>query len=91
LHASPQDDHHLDWLTCIRSRKETVAPAEAGHRANAVCLLAQMAMHTDRTLYWDPAAERFTGKGSDEANTWLARKQRAPYGTDDVMAKAGLA
>jgi predicted dehydrogenase len=91
LHASPQNDHHLDWLTSIRTRKETVAPAEVGHRANSVCLLAQMAMHTDRTLAWDPAKERFTGKGADEANTWLSRTQRAPYGTDVVMAKAGLA
>jgi myo-inositol 2-dehydrogenase / D-chiro-inositol 1-dehydrogenase len=91
LHASPRNDHHLDWLTSIKTRQETVAPAEVGHRANSVCLLAQMAMHTDRTLTWDPAKERFTGKGADEANTWLARKQRAAYSTDAVMAKAGLA
>jgi myo-inositol 2-dehydrogenase / D-chiro-inositol 1-dehydrogenase len=91
LHASPQNDHHLDWLTSIKTRQETVAPAEVGHRANAVCLLAQMAMHTDRTLTWDPTAERFTGKGADEANTWLARKQRPAYSTDAVMAKAGIA
>jgi myo-inositol 2-dehydrogenase / D-chiro-inositol 1-dehydrogenase len=91
LHASPQNDHHLDWLTSIKTRQETVAPAEVGHRANAVCLLAQMAMHTDRTLTWDPAAERFTGAGADEANTWLARKQRPAYSTDAVMAKAGIA
>ncbi len=86
-----QNDLHLDWLTSIKTRKETVARAEVGHRANSVCLLAEMAMHTDRTLYWDAAAERFTGKGSEEANTWLARRQREPYGTDAVMAKAGLA
>jgi hypothetical protein len=48
-------------------------------------------MHTDRTLTWDPAAERFTGAGADEANTWLARKQRPAYSTDAVMAKAGIA
>jgi len=91
LHASPNNDHHLDWLTSIRNRKDPVAPAEVGHRSNSVCLLGQMAMHTERTLYWDPARERFTGKGADEANTWLSRKQRTPYGTDAVMAKAGLA
>jgi len=90
LHVSPNADHHLDWLTAIKNRKEPAAPAEVGHRANSVCLLAQMAMHTDRTLQWNPATERFTGAGSDEANTWLSRKQRAPYGTDAVMARAGL-
>jgi hypothetical protein len=68
-----------------------VAPAEVGHRSNTVCLISQMAMHTDHPLHWDPATERFTGKGAEEENTWLSRKQRAPYGTDAVMAKAGLA
>jgi predicted dehydrogenase len=91
LHASPKNDHHLDWLTAIKNRKDPVAPAEVGHRSNTVCLLGQMAMHTDRTLYWDPAKEVFTGKGAEEANTWLSRKQRAPYGTDAIMKKAGLA
>ncbi|MBZ5582441.1 MAG: Gfo/Idh/MocA family oxidoreductase, partial [Acidobacteriia bacterium] len=33
LHASPNDDHHLDWLTSIKTRQEPVTSAEAGHRA----------------------------------------------------------
>jgi hypothetical protein len=49
-----------------------------------------MAMHTNRPLYWGPAKERFTRAGAEEANGWLSRKQRAPYGTDTVLAKAGL-
>jgi predicted dehydrogenase len=91
LHASPNNDHHRDWLTSIQTRQPTVAPAEVGHRSNTVCLISQMAMHTDHPVHWDPATERFTGKGAEEENTWLSRKQRAPYGTDAVMAKAGLA
>ena len=67
-----------------------MARAEVGHRANSVCLLAQMAMHTDRTLYWNPEKERFTGTRGDESNTWLSRKQRSPYGTDAVLARADL-
>jgi predicted dehydrogenase len=90
LHESPKNDHHRDWLTSIRTRKDPVAPAEVGHRSCTVCLVAQMAMHTNRPLYWDPAKERFTGTGSEEANGWLSRKQRAPYGTDAILAKAGL-
>ena len=67
-----------------------MAAAEVGHRSCTVCLIAQMAMHTNRPLYWDPANERFTGAGAEEANGWLSRKQRALYGTDAVLAKAGL-
>jgi myo-inositol 2-dehydrogenase/D-chiro-inositol 1-dehydrogenase len=89
LHASPENDHHLDWLTSIKTRQETVAPAEVGHRSNTVCLLAQIAMHADRKLYWDPEKEVFTHDDAD-ANSKLSRPQRAPYGTDAALAKAGL-
>ena len=85
LHESPRNDHHLDWLTSIRTRKEPVAPAEDGHRSCSACLLAHAAMQLGRTLRWDPATERFAN--DDEANGLLSRKQRAPYGTDSVLAK----
>ena len=82
LHASPNNDHHLDWLTSIRSRQQPVAPVEAGHRSCSACLVAHAAMRLNRTLKWDPAAERFVNDA--EANTMLSRPQRAPYGTKYV-------
>jgi hypothetical protein len=85
LHASPQNDHHLDWLTSIRTRQQPVAPAEAGHRSCSACLVAHAAMRLGRELKWDPAAEHFPGDA--EANALVARKQRAPFGTDSVIAK----
>ena len=69
----------------IRSRQEPVAPAEVGHRSCSACLLGHAAMKLGRPLSWDPNAERFVK--DDEANAMLARRQRAPYGTDYVMAK----
>jgi len=87
LHASPKDDHHLDWLTSIKTRKEPVAPVEAGHRACSACLLAWEAMKLDRPLRWDPKNEKFVNDA--EADALLARKQRAPYGTDYVLAELG--
>jgi myo-inositol 2-dehydrogenase / D-chiro-inositol 1-dehydrogenase len=86
LHESPNNDHHLDWLTSVRTRKTPAAPVEAGHRSCSACLLGWAAMRLGRTLKWDPVAERFPN--DDEANATLARPQRAPYGTDLVMAKA---
>ncbi len=85
LHASPRNDHHLDWLTSIRTRKEPVAPAEEGHRACTACLVADIAMKLGRTLTWDPEKERFVNDA--QANGMLSRRQRAPYGTDAVLAK----
>lgn len=82
LHASPKDDHHLDWLTAIKAKQQPVAPAEAGHRACSACLLAHAAMKLKRPLKWDPQAEKFLN--DEEANKMLSRPQRAPYGTDYV-------
>jgi len=84
LHHSPKNDHHLDWLTSIKTRKPPAAPAEVGHRSCTACLLAHAAMKLDRELKWDPKTERFLN--DDEANSLLSRKQRAPYGTDYVLA-----
>jgi predicted dehydrogenase len=82
LHTSPKNDHHLDWLTSIKTRQQPVTNAEIGHRACSACLVAHAAMKLGRTLKWDPVKESF-GKDT-EANALLARKQRAPYGTDSV-------
>lgn len=79
LHASPNNDHHLDWLTSIRTRRQPVAPVEAGHRSCSACLVAHTAMRLNRTVRWDPAAEQF--QNDPEANATLSRPQRAPYGT----------
>jgi myo-inositol 2-dehydrogenase / D-chiro-inositol 1-dehydrogenase len=82
LHASPQNNHHLDWLASIKSRQATVAPPEVGHRSCTACLLGQVAMRLNRPLKWDPEKERFVG--DSEADKWLTRPQRAPYGTNYV-------
>lgn len=89
LHHSPRNDHHLDWLTSIQTRKEPVAPAEAGHRACSECLLSQIAMALGRKLKYDPAKERFIN--DDEANQMLSRPQRKGYSTDEVLREHGMA
>jgi predicted dehydrogenase len=87
LHHSPKNDHHLDWLTSIKTRKPPAAPAEVGHRSCTACLLAHAAMKLGRVLHWDPRTERFVD--DDQANNLLSRPQRAPYGTDYVLAEQG--
>ncbi len=77
IHLYESKEHHGNWLECIRSRKEPIAPAEVAHRSCSACLLHHAAMKTKRKLYWDPIKERF--KNDDEANALLSRPQRWPY------------
>ena len=82
IHLYNSPDQHGNWLECIESRKEPISPIEIGHRACTVCLITHVAMKIPRKLQWDPKKEQFLNDA--EANTWLRRAQRAPYGTDRI-------
>jgi predicted dehydrogenase len=82
LHLYNSPDQHGNWLECIETRKEPISPIEIGHRACTVCLITHVAMKIPRKLQWDPKKEQFVNDA--EANTWLRRAQRAPYGTDRI-------
>jgi len=77
IHLATSPEHHANWLDCVRSRKQPLAPIEIGHRACSTCLLHHIAMKTGRHLHWDPERERF--KDDEAANAMLSRPQRSPY------------
>jgi predicted dehydrogenase len=77
VHLYKSRDHHGNWLECVRSRQQPIAPVEVAHRACSACLLHHIAMKTRRKLFWDPVRERF--KNDDDANAMLSRPQRWPY------------
>jgi len=70
-------NHHSNWLECIRTRRQTIAPAEIGHRSATICHLGNIAMLLGRKLTWNPKRERFTN--DDEANRMLYRAMRSPW------------
>jgi predicted dehydrogenase len=77
IHLYHGEEQHANWLDCVRSRQQPVAPVEVGHRACSACLVHYIAMKTKRKLHWDPVNERF--QNDDEANAMLSRPQRPPY------------
>jgi predicted dehydrogenase len=77
VHLYESTSQHGNWLDCVRSRREPIAPVEVAHRSCSACLLHHIAMKLNRKLRWDPEKERFIG--DDEANAMLSRPQRAPY------------
>jgi len=70
-------NHHVNFLDCVKSRKETVAPIEVGHRSISVGLLGEIAMLLEQKLKWDPEKESFLN--CDEANKMLSRPMRSPW------------
>jgi hypothetical protein len=81
LYSSPEQ--HGNWLDCIQSKKQTISPPEVAHRSCSACLVAHVAMKTEGKLFWDPQKEVF--KNNTEANKWLSRPQRYPYGTSYAL------
>jgi predicted dehydrogenase len=71
------EEHHGNWLDCIKSRKQPIAPVEVGHRSCSACLVHHIVMKLKRKVYWDPLNERFIN--DDEANSMLNRPHRFPY------------
>ena len=83
IHLFEVKSMHGNWLDCIKTRKETIVPAEVAHRSCTVALLGDMAMRLHRQVKYDPVKEQFIG--DDEANRMLSRTQRKPYGTDYLL------
>jgi predicted dehydrogenase len=77
IHLYESKNHHGNWLECVKSRKQPIAPVEIAHRSCSACLIHHIAMKVKRKLHWDPVRERF--RNDDEANAMLSRPQRPPY------------
>jgi predicted dehydrogenase len=69
--------HLQNWIDCIRTRKDPVAPVEVGHRSATVCHLAGIARQLKRKLRWDPVVETFPDDA--EANALIDRPRRGGW------------
>lgn len=65
-----------DFIDCVKTRQETLEPAEVGHRVTSLCHLGHVAVQVGGKLRWDPEKERF--EDSDAANQLLDRPIHAP-------------
>ncbi|MCM3871582.1 MAG: Gfo/Idh/MocA family oxidoreductase [Pyrinomonadaceae bacterium] len=79
IHLYESKNHHGNWLECVKTRQQPIAPVEVAHRSCSACLIHHIAMKLKRKVYWDPMKERFNH--DKEANLMLSRKQRWPYVT----------
>jgi predicted dehydrogenase len=69
--------HIENFFECMRTRQQTNADAETGHRATTLCHLVNICRSIQRPLKWDPKKEQFAG--DEEANKLLSRPRRKGY------------
>ncbi|MCK4999467.1 MAG: Gfo/Idh/MocA family oxidoreductase [Anaerohalosphaera sp.] len=69
--------HQLNFLECVRTRRDPAAPIEAGHKATAISLIADIATRLERKLTWDWSKQQF--EEDKAANRMLSRPMRAPW------------
>jgi hypothetical protein len=72
-----ENNHHGNWVECIRTRRQTSCHEEIGHRSASLGHLAIIAHKLQQSLKWDPTAEEF--QGDDTANRLLFRAMRSPW------------
>ena len=71
------NNHHANWLECIRTRQKPSSHEEIGHRSASLGHLATIAFRLGRSLKWDPAKEEFPD--DDQANRLRSRAMRQPW------------
>jgi len=71
------NNHHGNFLECIRTRRDPVSPVEAGHAATTLTIVSDIATRLGRKVTWDWQAEKFVG--DEMANRYISRPMRAPW------------
>ena len=74
--------HMQNWLDCIKTREDPIAPVEAGHRAVNLCHFINICRELGRKLQWDPVKEEFIG--DEEADVLVHRPRRNGFELSDL-------
>jgi len=73
----PLKSEKRDFIDAVKTRGQTLADAEVGHRTNSLCQIGHIAIQLGRKLRWDPDDEKFIN--DDAANRLLSRPMRSPW------------
>lgn len=71
------NDHHQNFIDCVRTRALTITPVEVAHHSIMIGHLGVIAMKLGRELQWEGARERFVNDA--EADRMLSRPMRSPW------------
>lgn len=73
-------NHMTDFLTCVVSREECIAPVNAGHRSASIGHLGKIACTLGAKFKWDPRKEVITDNPA--LNGMIMRKYRGDWKLD---------
>ncbi len=77
IHLYRSENHHRNFIDCIKTGRDPAAPVEVGHRSVSICHLGNIAMKLKRKLAWDPDKEVFVN--DHQANRLKSKPLRAPW------------
>jgi predicted dehydrogenase len=78
-------DHFNNFIQAVKAHDKSMlnAPVETAHMASSLAHLGNIAYRTGRTLYFDPATEKFIK--DKEADKYLSRPARKPFVVPDEV------
>ncbi|RPH99115.1 MAG: gfo/Idh/MocA family oxidoreductase [Calditrichaeota bacterium] len=76
-HLPVSNNHHRNFLDCVKSRKTPISNIESAFYSDIACHQAHIAMKLGRTCTWDNRLEKFVN--DDQANRMMTRTMRSPY------------
>ena len=71
--------HMQDFIDCVRSRKNPIAPVEVGCSTNTLCCLANIARELNRPVKWNPATLSFDNDKEAANHRLYWYQYRAPH------------
>jgi predicted dehydrogenase len=77
VHLFRSPGHRQNFLDCVRSRREPIAPIEQAHRTITIAHLGNIAMQCRCPVRWDPGREVIIDNA--EASRMLDRSMREPW------------
>ena len=77
IHLYKSLDHYRNFIDCVISREQPIAPVETAQRSISIAHLGNIAMRLGRGFRWDPNKEHVIG--DPEADKMTSRPMRSPW------------
>ncbi|MCC8142793.1 MAG: Gfo/Idh/MocA family oxidoreductase [Tannerellaceae bacterium] len=71
--------HMQNFIDCVRSRENPIAPVEVGCSTNTLCCLANIARELNRSVKWNPATLSFVNDKEAASHRLYWYEYRNPY------------